>query len=150
MAASITILRLWVLLPIYLILVNTLSEPGADVAGWPKQLLARSFDLGNLTLLRGNYQGVARALLINSILVAAMTIDGAGDRSSGAPAGYALARFDFPGQEPLPHPGADDPGLSRCPCWPCLWRSSSSRSGWTIRGSGLPWYTPCWRCRLPS
>lgn len=33
--AVITILCLWVLVPIYLIMVNTLSSP-SDVAGYPK------------------------------------------------------------------------------------------------------------------
>ncbi|MEM8590089.1 MAG: carbohydrate ABC transporter permease [Pseudomonadota bacterium] len=92
MAATITILCLWVLVPIYLILVNTLSSP-AQVNGWPRQFLP-SFDLGSLTFF-ANYQGVARALL-NSVVVAALTM--IFSIGLGAPAGYALARFDFPGK----------------------------------------------------
>ena len=92
MAATITILCLWVLVPIYLILVNTLSSP-EQVTSWPRQFLP-SFDLGSLTFF-ANYQGVARALL-NSVIVAVMTM--IFSIGLGAPAGYALARFDFPGK----------------------------------------------------
>lgn len=92
MAATITILCLWVLVPIYLILVNTLSTP-EEVTGWPRQFFP-SFDLGGLTFF-ANYQGVAEALL-NSVIVAALTM--IFSIGLGAPAGYALARFDFPGK----------------------------------------------------
>lgn len=86
------ILCAWVLLPIYLILVNTLSGP-ADVAGWPKRFWP-AFDLGNLSFFAA-YQGVIDSL-INSVLVAATSMVLA--IGVGAPAGYALARFDFPGK----------------------------------------------------
>ncbi len=92
MAATITILCLWVLVPIYLILVNTLSSP-EEVTSWPRQFFP-SFDLGSVTFF-ANYQGVARALL-NSVIVAVMTM--VFSIGLGAPAGYALARFDFPGK----------------------------------------------------
>ncbi|MEM7442017.1 MAG: carbohydrate ABC transporter permease [Pseudomonadota bacterium] len=92
MAATIVILCLWVLVPIYLILVNTLSSPD-QVTSWPRQFFP-SFDLGSLTFF-ANYQGVAYALL-NSVIVALMTM--IFSIGLGAPAGYALARFDFPGK----------------------------------------------------
>jgi multiple sugar transport system permease protein len=92
MAATIVILCLWVLVPIYLILVNTLSSPD-QVTSWPRRFFP-SFDLGSLTFF-ANYQGVARALM-NSVIVAVMTM--IFSIGLGAPAGYALARFDFPGK----------------------------------------------------
>jgi multiple sugar transport system permease protein len=95
MVAAIAFLCLWVLVPIYLILVNALSAPDA-VNGWPKQFYP-GFDLGSLSFFI-HFQGVAWALF-NSIVVALMTTVLA--IALGAPAGYALARFRFPGKEPF-------------------------------------------------
>ncbi|MDQ3560255.1 MAG: carbohydrate ABC transporter permease [Pseudomonadota bacterium] len=86
------VLCLWVLGPIYLLLVNALTSPEA-VTGWPKRFVP-SFDLSSLSFF-WNYQGVARAL-VNSILVAALTM--ILSLGIGAPAGYALARFRFRGK----------------------------------------------------
>lgn len=91
-AAVIAILCLWVLAPIYLVLVNALSTPG-EVAGWPKSFVP-SFTTDSLAFFL-NFRGVAQALL-NSVIVAAMTM--VLSIAIGAPAGYALARFDFPGK----------------------------------------------------
>lgn len=91
--AAIVLLCLWVLVPIYLILVNALSAP-AEVNGWPKQFYP-SFDFGSLSFFI-HFRGVASALL-NSVLVALLTTVLA--IGLGAPAGYALARFRFRGKE---------------------------------------------------
>ena len=95
MVAAIVFLCLWVLVPIYLILVNALSSP-TEVNGWPKQFFP-SFDLGSLSFFI-HFQGVAWALF-NSLVVALLTTVLA--IGLGAPAGYALARFRFPGKEPF-------------------------------------------------
>jgi multiple sugar transport system permease protein len=81
-----------VLGPIYLLLVNTLNTPEA-VAQWPKSLVP-SFDLGSLRFF-ATYEGIPAALL-NSVLVAGLTM--VLSIGLGAPAGYALARFRFPGR----------------------------------------------------
>ena len=93
--AIVAVLCAWVLLPIYLIAVNAMSAP-ADVTGWPKRAWP-GFDFGSLSFFV-NYAGVARAMM-NSVLVAALTMILA--IGLGAPAGYALARFRFPGKEPF-------------------------------------------------
>src|SRR5688572_17825646 len=91
--AVVALLCAWVLVPIYLIVVNALSSP-ADVMGWPKRAWP-GLDFGSL-LFFVNYSGVAAAL-VNSIIVAGLTMVLA--IGLGAPAGYALARFIFPGKE---------------------------------------------------
>lgn len=83
---------LWVGLPIYFLLANALSTPEM-VNAYPKQLLP-SIDLGSMAYLMG-YEGVLKSLL-NSLAVAAMTMVAA--IALGAPAGYALARFEFRGK----------------------------------------------------
>lgn len=85
-------LCLWVLVPIYLLVVNALNAPG-EVTGFPK-VFWPSFDLSSLGFF-WNYAGVARALL-NSVLVAGLTM--VLSIGLGAPAGYALARFQFRGK----------------------------------------------------
>lgn len=91
--ASVVLLCIWVLLPIYLLAVNALSSP-QEVTGFPKRFLP-SFDLGSLTFF-ANFEGVGRALW-NSLVVAVLTM--VLSIGFGAPAGYALSRFDFPGKE---------------------------------------------------
>lgn len=91
-ATSVVVLCLWVLGPIYLLLVNTLNTPQA-VNAWPKSLIP-SFDLGSLRFF-ATYEGIPAALL-NSIIVAGLTM--VLSIGLGAPAGYALARFRFPGR----------------------------------------------------
>lgn len=91
--AGTALLVIWVLLPLYLLAVNTLSSP-AEVSGFPKSGLP-SFDFTSLQFF-ASFSGVARALW-NSILVAVLTM--VLSIGLGAPAGYALSRFDFPGKE---------------------------------------------------
>lgn len=91
--ATVILLCAWVLVPIYLLVVNTLSAP-AEVTGFPKRIFP-SFDFGSLSFFI-NFAGVGQAL-VNSILVAALTM--VLSIGLGAPAGYALSRFDFPGKE---------------------------------------------------
>ncbi|SMC54270.1 carbohydrate ABC transporter permease [Rhizobium sp. RU36D] len=93
MIACIIVLCAWVLLPIYLLLVNALSAPN-EVTAFPKNMIP-SFDFGSLSFFL-NFQGVAKALW-NSVLVALLTM--ILSIGIGAPAGYALSRFDFPGKE---------------------------------------------------
>ena len=91
--ASIFLLCAWVLVPLYFLLVNTLSSPEA-VNAFPKSFV-REFDLGSLTFF-ANFAGMVAALK-NSVLVATLTM--IMSILIGAPAGYALSRFDFPGKE---------------------------------------------------
>ena len=86
------LLVVWVLVPLYLLGVNTLSSP-QEVSGFPKSGLP-SFDLTSIEFFL-SFSGVARALW-NSILVAALTM--LLSIGLGAPAGYALSRFEFRGK----------------------------------------------------
>lgn len=86
------LLVIWVLVPLYLLAVNTLSSP-QEVAGFPKSGVP-SFDLTSVQFFI-SFAGVARALW-NSILVAVLTM--VLSIGLGAPAGYALSRFEFPGK----------------------------------------------------
>jgi multiple sugar transport system permease protein len=91
--AGTVLLVVWVLLPIYLLAVNTLSSP-SEVSGFPKSGVP-SFDLTSVEFFI-SFGGVAKALW-NSILVAVLTM--VLSIALGAPAGYALSRFYFPGKE---------------------------------------------------
>jgi len=91
--AAVVLLCAWVLFPIYLLIVNALSAP-AEVTGFPKRFFP-SFDFGSISFFV-NFAGVARALW-NSVIVAGLTM--VLSIGIGAPAGYALSRFDFPGKE---------------------------------------------------
>lgn len=90
--AGVVMLCAWVLVPIYLLFVNMLSSP-AEVTAFPKTGIP-SFDLGSLRFFLG-FAGVVKALW-NSLLVAGLTM--ILSIGIGAPAGYALSRFDFPGK----------------------------------------------------
>ncbi|MGE6741270.1 carbohydrate ABC transporter permease [Allorhizobium pseudoryzae] len=90
---GVALLIIWVLLPIWLLFVNALSTP-EEVAAFPKSLWP-SFDLASLSFFFG-FSGVADALL-NSVLVACATM--ILSIGIGAPAGYAMSRFDFAGKE---------------------------------------------------
>ena len=90
---SIIVLCLWVLVPIYLLLVNTFSAPEA-VSAFPKQAFP-DIDTESVEFFI-NYAGVGQALW-SSIKVATVTM--ILSISLGAPAGYALSRFDFTGKE---------------------------------------------------
>ena len=91
--ASVFLLCLWVLGPLYLLLINSLSSPEA-VSGFPKSFLPE-MDFGSLEFFL-NFYGMVDAL-VNSLLVATMTM--LLSITIGAPAGYALSRFDFVGKQ---------------------------------------------------
>lgn len=91
--AGIALLVLWVLVPIWFLFINALSSP-SEVTSFPKRFWP-SFDLASLQFF-WNFQGVTTALW-NSVKVAALTM--ILSIGMGAPAGYALTRFDFPGKE---------------------------------------------------
>jgi multiple sugar transport system permease protein len=81
------------LIPVLIIAVSAFS-PREVVSAWPKQLIPTDFSLDTMKFFF-NVTGVWKATL-NSLAVAAMTMVFA--LVLGAPAGYALARFDFKGQ----------------------------------------------------
>jgi multiple sugar transport system permease protein len=91
--AAILLICAWVLVPIYLLLVNTLSSP-QQVSGFPKSGLP-GWDFGSIQFFM-SFAGVMRALW-NSLVVAVLTM--ILSIGIGAPAGYALSRFEFPGKE---------------------------------------------------
>jgi multiple sugar transport system permease protein len=90
--AGVVLLCAWVLVPIYLLVVNTLSSP-QEVTAFPKTGIP-SFDLGSIMFFL-SFSGVLWALW-NSVLVAVLTM--VFSIAIGAPAGYALSRFEFPGK----------------------------------------------------
>jgi len=90
--ATVGLLCAWVIVPIYFLLVNTLSSP-ETVGAFPKPFIPE-FDLGSLAFF-ANFAGMLDALW-NSVLVAGLTM--IMSIGIGAPAGYALSRFDFPGK----------------------------------------------------
>ncbi|WP_265520079.1 carbohydrate ABC transporter permease [Nitratireductor luteus] len=92
-AITILILSVWVLAPIYLLAINALSSP-AQVNAFPKSLVP-GMETESIAFFLG-FAGVLRALG-NSILVAGITMVLA--IGLGAPAGYALSRFDFRGKD---------------------------------------------------
>ncbi|WP_424988648.1 carbohydrate ABC transporter permease [Microbulbifer sp. S227A] len=91
--SAVVLLCAWVIVPIYFLTINTLSSPDT-VNSFPKPFFPE-FDLGSLTFF-ANFSGMLTALK-NSILVAGMTM--IMSILIGAPAGYALSRFDFRGKE---------------------------------------------------
>lgn len=91
--AAVVLLCAWVLVPLYFLVINTLSSP-ATVNSFPKPFFPE-FDPGSLRFFAG-FGGMIDALW-NSIVVASMTMVMA--IAIGAPAGYALSRFDFRGKE---------------------------------------------------
>ncbi|WP_283639040.1 carbohydrate ABC transporter permease [Marinovum algicola] len=91
--SGVVLLCAWVLVPIYFLLVNTLSSPNT-VNSFPKPLFPE-FDFGSLAFF-AQFAGMLTALK-NSVLTAGMTM--IMSILIGAPAGYALSRFDFRGKE---------------------------------------------------
>jgi len=83
----------WVLVPLYLLAVNALSSPDA-VNGFPKAFWP-SFDLASLSFFV-QFDGVTFALWSSGRVASLTMLMAVG---FGAPAGYALSRFDFPGKE---------------------------------------------------
>ena len=91
--AAVFLLCAWVIVPLYFLLINTLSSPEA-VNSFPKAFMPE-FDLGSLTFF-ATFAGILTALK-NSIIVAILTM--VMSITVGAPAGYALSRFEFRGKE---------------------------------------------------
>ena len=91
--AGVILLCAWVIVPLYLLLVNTISSP-ETVNSFPKTFIPE-FNMGSLEFFLG-FHGMLAALW-NSALVALMTM--VMSIAVGAPAGYALSRFDFRGKE---------------------------------------------------
>lgn len=87
-----SVVSLWVALPIYFLIANALSTPEA-VNAFPKNAIP-AVDIASIQYLLA-YDGVLKSLL-NSLAVAVMTMVGA--ITLGAPAGYALARYEFRGK----------------------------------------------------
>ncbi len=87
-------LTLWTLLPLYLITVATLSTRSA-IYDWPKAFFPQPVSLDTLLVFL-NATGVISSAG-NSLIVGGVTLLGA--LAIGAPAGYALARFVFPGRD---------------------------------------------------
>lgn len=88
----IIVLCAWVLLPLYLLFVNALSSSKA-VNSFPKNFVPE-FDFESLIFF-SQFAGMTSALS-NSIKVAVITM--IMSIVIGAPAGYALSRFDFRGK----------------------------------------------------
>jgi len=88
------LLALWTLVPIYLIAVAAFSEKVA-VFEYPKALLPTRFSTETMEFFVGS-SGVITSVK-NSVIVALGTIVVA--LALGAPAGYALSRFRFPGRD---------------------------------------------------
>lgn len=88
------ILCLWVLLPIYLLVLSAFS-PRDAVFAWPKAYLPFDISTDTIAFFFG-VRGVFSAFL-NSVMVAALTM--VISIGLGAPAGYALARFRFRGKD---------------------------------------------------
>jgi multiple sugar transport system permease protein len=88
------ILALWTLVPIYLIALAAFSERSA-IFDYPKTLLPTRFSTETMAFFVGS-SGVLNSVK-NSVIVALGTIVVA--LALGAPAGYALSRFRFPGRD---------------------------------------------------
>lgn len=87
-------LALWVLIPIYLIALLAFS-PRDLVYGWPKPLVPTQLSVDTMAFFLNSY-GVL-ASVRNSVVVALLTL--VLSLLIGAPAGYALARYVFPGHD---------------------------------------------------
>lgn len=87
-------LTLWIIIPLYFITVSSFSTQEA-IFSWPKNLFPSpiSFDTLNFFL---NARGVIPSA-VNSLIVGLITL--VLSLLIGAPAGYALARFIFPGRD---------------------------------------------------
>jgi multiple sugar transport system permease protein len=92
--ATATLMALWVLFPIYLITITAFS-PRSVVYGYPKDLTPTVFTTETMDFFI-NAEGVLSALG-RSMLVAIVTL--IFSTVIGAPAGYAISRFVFPGRD---------------------------------------------------
>jgi multiple sugar transport system permease protein len=89
-------LSAWVLLPIYLVALGAFGGRAA-VFKWPKSLWPTDVSLAAMTTFL-QVEGVAKAFG-NSLIAAGLTV--LFSVLLGAPAGYALARYQFAGQTPF-------------------------------------------------
>jgi multiple sugar transport system permease protein len=87
-------LSVWILIPLFLIAVASFSNRNA-VYNYPKDFFPNPISFETLDFFL-NSQGVYAAML-NSLIVGVITL--VLSLVIGAPAGYALARFIFPGRE---------------------------------------------------
>ncbi|MCA1554800.1 MAG: carbohydrate ABC transporter permease, partial [Chloroflexi bacterium] len=87
-------ITLFMLIPIYLIAISAFS-PQADLFAYPKSLVSSGISAETMTFFL-NARGVKEGLL-NSVIVGLLTLTLS--LLIGAPAGYALARFIFPGRD---------------------------------------------------
>jgi multiple sugar transport system permease protein len=87
-------ITLFMLVPLYLIAVSAFS-PESAIFAYPKSLVPTTFSADTMLFFL-NAHGVKDAL-VNSIIVGIITL--ALSLIIGAPAGYALARFIFPGRD---------------------------------------------------
>jgi multiple sugar transport system permease protein len=92
--SGVILISVWVLVPIYLLAVSTFSGR-AGVNAWPKQLFPATPTLEVIAFFF-RVEGVWSATL-NSLIVALLTM--VFSILLGAPAGYALARYAFPGKD---------------------------------------------------
>jgi multiple sugar transport system permease protein len=90
---GVAVLLLWILLPIYFVALGAFGGR-LGVFRWPKTLLPGDLSLTAMTTFLG-IEGVFNAL-VNSFIAAGLTV--VFSILLGAPAGYALARFSFRGQ----------------------------------------------------
>ncbi len=90
--AGAVVLALWILVPVYFIALSAFSPPEV-VRAYPKQLAPRQVSADTM----GFFLGVSGILpsLQRSVMTAFITLVLA--IVIGTPAGFALARFDFPG-----------------------------------------------------
>jgi multiple sugar transport system permease protein len=91
--SGVAVLCAWVLLPIYLVALGAFGGR-LGVFKWPKSLLPGDTSLQAMTTFL-NVDGVMQAFA-NSLIVAGLTV--LFSILLGAPAGYALARYAFAGQ----------------------------------------------------
>jgi multiple sugar transport system permease protein len=92
--ATVVLIAAWVLIPLILIALASLSTR-AQLYAWPRSVIPHPFTLDTMRFFF-QAQGVVQATL-NSLLVAMLTIGLS--VVIGAPAGYALSRFNFAGKE---------------------------------------------------
>lgn len=91
--SGIVAVSLWVLVPIYLVALGAFGGR-EGVYQWPKSFLPLEVSLDSVMVFL-QIQGVGTAF-INSLIAAGITV--VLSILLGAPAGYALARYDFPGK----------------------------------------------------
>lgn len=87
-------ITLFMLVPIYLIALSAFS-PQQDIFAYPKSLIPSNISVDTMAFFL-NARGVKEGL-VNSVIVGVLTL--ALSLIIGAPAGYALARFIFPGRD---------------------------------------------------